>query len=221
MPPSRPTPNAPPARTPRGDATRERLLEAAVELLETGGYAAASVASISARAGVAAGALYRHFPSKAELIAEVFRAVAERELAELYEASAAPGTALEKLDAVVRRFAGSALENRRLAWALVYEPVDPLIDAERLAYRQTYRERLADLLRIAIEAGEVPDQDADLTVGLVDRGDQRGAGQPALTREGQGRLRRGRRRGAVGILPARGRRPGRLSLRSRSRPRRA
>jgi len=163
MPPSQPAPSARPAPTPRGDATRERLLEAAVELLETGGYAAASVASISTRAGVAAGALYRHFPSKSELIAEVFRAVAERQLAELYEASAAPGTALEKLDAVVRRFAGSALENRRLAWALVYEPVDPLIDAERLAHRQDYRERLADLLRIAIEAGEIPDQDAALT----------------------------------------------------------
>ena len=163
MTPSRPTPNAPPAPTPRGDATRERLLEAAVVLLETGGYAAATVASISTRAGVAAGALYRHFPSKAELIAEVFRDVAERQLAELYKASAAPGTALEKLDAVVRRFAGSALENRRLAWALVYEPVDPLIDAERLAYRRDYRGRLADLLRIAIDAGEIPDQDADLT----------------------------------------------------------
>lgn len=163
MPPSRPTPHASHASTARGDATRERLLEAAVELLETGGYAAASVASISARAGVAAGALYRHFPSKAELVAEVFRAVAERELAELYEASARPGTAVEKLDAVVRRFAGSALENRRLAWALVYEPVDPPIDAERLAHRRDYRERLAELLRIAIEAGEIPDQDADLT----------------------------------------------------------
>jgi AcrR family transcriptional regulator len=163
MPSSRPTPHPPPTPTPRGDATRERLLEAAVELLETGGYAAASVASISARARVATGALYRHFPSKAELIAEVFRAVAERELTELYEASARPGTAVEKLNAVVRCFASSALENRRLAWVLVYEPVDPLIDAERLAHRQDYRERLAGLLRIAIEAGEIPDQDADLT----------------------------------------------------------
>ena len=115
---------------------------------------------------------------------------------------------MEKLDAVVRRFAGSALENRRLAWALVYEPVDPLIDAERLAHRQDYRERLADLLRIAIEAGEIPDQDADLTSRRADRGDQRGAGQPALAGAGQERLRRGRRRGAVGILPARDRRRG-------------
>lgn len=162
-----PATDATPASTPRGDATRERLLQAAVERLETGGYAAASVAAISTRAGVAAGALYRHFPSKAELVAEVFRDTAERELAELYEASAAPGTAVEKLDAVVHSFAGRALANRRLAWALVYEPVDPLVDVERLAYRQDYRERLADLLRIGIETGEIPGQDAELTAASL------------------------------------------------------
>ncbi|HYC57136.1 MAG TPA: helix-turn-helix domain-containing protein, partial [Candidatus Binatia bacterium] len=52
--------------------TRERLVEAARQLLEEGGYAAASVQAIAARTGVAAGAMYRHFPSKADLFVEVF-----------------------------------------------------------------------------------------------------------------------------------------------------
>jgi AcrR family transcriptional regulator len=47
--------------------TRERLLRAAREVLERGGYATASVMAIAERAGVSAGALYRHYPSKAEL----------------------------------------------------------------------------------------------------------------------------------------------------------
>jgi AcrR family transcriptional regulator len=156
-----------PAGASRGDATRARLLDAAVELLEEGGYAAASVAAIAARAGVAAGALYRHFPSKAELFVEVFRDAAERELAALYEAAAVPGRAIEKLDAIVREFTGSALARPRLAWALGYEPVDPLVDAERLAYRQTYRERLAELLRAGIAAGELPEQDPELTAAAL------------------------------------------------------
>jgi AcrR family transcriptional regulator len=154
-------------RRSRGDATRERLLAAAVELLEEGGYAAASVAAIAERGGVATGALYRHFPSKAELFVEVFRTVAERELAALYEATAGPGTVAEKLDAIVREFTGSALDQPRLAWALGYEPVDPLVDAERLAYRQTYRERLADLLQLGIAGGELPEQDAELTAASL------------------------------------------------------
>jgi len=162
-----PTPAAGRARSARGDATRERLLCAAVELLEEGGYAAASVAAIAERGGVAAGALYRHFPSKAELFVEVFRTVAERELASLYEATAVPGTVVDKLDAIVREFIGGAMDQPRLAWALGYEPVDPLVDAERLAYRQTYRERLAELLRVGIASGELPEQDADLTAASL------------------------------------------------------
>ena len=158
----------------RGEPTRERLLSAAVELLEEGGYAAATVATIAERGQVAVGSLYRHFPSKAELFVEVFRTTAERQLAELYEASSVRGSAVEKLDAVVREYTGTVLEQPRLAWALGYEPVDPLVDAERLAYRQTYRERLADLLRLGIEAGDLPEQDADLTaaslIGAISEG---------------------------------------------------
>ena len=59
--------------------TRERLLLAARELIEEGGYGAASVLAIAERAGVAAGTLYRHFASKEELFVEVFRSVCERE----------------------------------------------------------------------------------------------------------------------------------------------
>lgn len=155
------------ASRPRGRATRERLLNAAVELLEEGGYAAASVAAIAARSGVATGALYRHFPSKAELFVEVFRKAAEDELGALYEASAGSGTVAAKLDAIVREFTHSSLSRPRLAWALAYEPVDPLVDAERLAYRQTYRERLAELLRIGISSGELPEQDIELTAASL------------------------------------------------------
>ncbi|MFZ1996039.1 MAG: helix-turn-helix domain-containing protein, partial [Solirubrobacteraceae bacterium] len=59
--------------------TRERLLAAARELIEEGGYGGASVLAIAERAGVAAGTLYRHFASKEELFVEVFRSVCARE----------------------------------------------------------------------------------------------------------------------------------------------
>ena len=60
---------------PAGTSTRERLLDAARELIETGGYGSASVLAIAERTGVAAATLYRHFPSKEELFLEVFRDV--------------------------------------------------------------------------------------------------------------------------------------------------
>ena len=52
-------------RTP--DATRQKLLERAFEEIHRNGFRAASLDSILADAGVTKGALYHHFPSKAEL----------------------------------------------------------------------------------------------------------------------------------------------------------
>ena len=60
-----------------------------------------------------------------------------------------------------------ALRHRRLAWALLYEPVDPLVDAERLVYRRTYCRHMAGLLRQAIAAGEIPEQNVELSAAAV------------------------------------------------------
>jgi AcrR family transcriptional regulator len=146
--------------------TRKRLVQAARELLEEGGYGAASVQAIADRAGFAAGALYRHFPSKAELVVEVFREAAKRDLVAMQDA-AGSGSCVERLEAAVATFAGRALANPRLAWALVYEPVDALVDAERLVYRREYCRHMAALLRHAIASGELPAQDAELSAAAL------------------------------------------------------
>jgi AcrR family transcriptional regulator len=148
-------------------STRERLVRAAREVLERGGYATASVIAIAERAGVSAGALYRHFPSKAELFVEVLRAAGEHELAEMNAAATHTESFMGRLEAVVATYARRALHNRRLAWALVYEPVDPLVDAERLVYRRNYCRGMAALLREGIKAGEFPKENADLTAAAL------------------------------------------------------
>jgi AcrR family transcriptional regulator len=149
--------------------TRERLLQAAQGLIEEGGYGAASVAAIAERAGVAAGTLYRHFESKQELFVEVFRSVCAREERAMRAASAelADRSAAQRLEAVLGTFAQRALRNPRLAWALIAEPVDPLVDAERLAYRERYAALIAEGLRAGIDAGELPDQNVELTAAAL------------------------------------------------------
>ncbi|HTX30181.1 MAG TPA: TetR/AcrR family transcriptional regulator [Solirubrobacteraceae bacterium] len=148
--------------------TRERLLRAAQELIEEGGYGAASVAQVAERAGVAAGTLYRHFASKEELFVEVFRAVCSGEERAMREVSMAGGAAaVDRLEEVLATFAERALRNPRLAWALIAEPVDPLVDAERLAYRSRYAAVIAEQLRAGIAAGELPEQDVDLTAAAL------------------------------------------------------
>jgi AcrR family transcriptional regulator len=149
--------------------TRERLLGAAQELIEEGGYAAAPVVAIAGRAGVAAGTLYRHFDSKEDLFVEVFRSVCAREERAMRAAGAemADAGAVARLEEVLATFAERALRNPRLAWALIAEPVDPMVDVERLAYRERYASLIAEALRAGITAGELPDQDVELTAAAL------------------------------------------------------
>ncbi|MGZ4176805.1 MAG: TetR/AcrR family transcriptional regulator [Solirubrobacteraceae bacterium] len=150
--------------------TRERLLTAARQVIEEGGYGAASVLAIADRAGVAAGTLYRHFASKEELFVEVFRSVCEREERAMRAAAdrlPAEATARERLETVLATFARRALRTQRLAWALIAEPVDPRVDAERLAYRARYAELIAAGLAAGIEAGELPEQNVSLTAAAL------------------------------------------------------
>jgi AcrR family transcriptional regulator len=148
--------------------TRERLLAAARELIEEGGYGAASVVAIAERAGVASGTLYRHFSSKEELFVELFRMVCDREVAAMRDAAGGPELSeVERVQTVLETFARRALRRPQLAWALLAEPVDPLVDVERLLYRRRYASLLAERLREAIAAGELPDQNVELTAAAL------------------------------------------------------
>ena len=153
-------------RTPRTEArlaeARERILRAAHRLIATGGYRAASVAAIAEQASLATGTVYRHFPSKAELFAEVFRRASQHEVDAVIAAAAQPGSFEERLAAAVETFARRALQGRRLAWSLIAEPVDPAVEAERLVYRRAYRDAFAAVLDEAVQAGELPPLDTRL-----------------------------------------------------------
>lgn len=62
-----------------GEETRERILEAALELFKRKGYAATSTAEIARAAGLSAGALFWHFEGKEAL----FAASSQREIESL------------------------------------------------------------------------------------------------------------------------------------------
>ncbi len=73
----------------------------------------------------------------------------------------------ERIAVGVETFARRALRARRFAWALLAEPVDPGVEAERLAFRRDYRDLLATVLREGFAAGELPEQDSDLVAAAL------------------------------------------------------
>ena len=152
----------------RRAATRERIVRAAHGLIARGGYREAQVAAVAAGAGVATGTVYRHFPSKAELFAEVFRRASQREVdATRRAADEAGGSAPRRLAAAVETFARRALRGRRLAWALLAEPVDPAVEVERLAFRRAYAAGFAAVLHDGVAAGELPRQNVELAAAAL------------------------------------------------------
>jgi AcrR family transcriptional regulator len=145
----------------RKAATRERIVAAALDQVGEGGYASASVQSVAARAGVAVGTLYRHFPSKAELFAEVFRRASHRELAVVAEVVSPDGRpASERIAAAVEAFSRRALARPVLAYAQIAEPVDPAVESERLRLRSGYRDVFQDVLEDGVVHGELRRHDS-------------------------------------------------------------
>ncbi|MGA7489443.1 MAG: helix-turn-helix domain-containing protein, partial [Xanthobacteraceae bacterium] len=117
-------------------ARHAAILAAAGDAVAENGMAGVQIAPVAERAGVAAGTVYRYFPSKTDLVAALVLALCEREMAAIDRAvNAAPGP-LSALAAAIATFAIRALAARRLAFALIAEPVEPELDAARSPYRQ-------------------------------------------------------------------------------------
>lgn len=145
----------------------DAIVTAACEIAAERGLAAVQIAPVAERAGIATGTVYRYFPSKTELVAAIVAALAEREMAALEAAAkAAPGP-LSALAAAMITLAARSLANRRLAFALIAEPVEPEIDHARAPYRRALTTELEKLIRRALDADRLPDQDAALAAAAL------------------------------------------------------
>ena len=134
---------------------RERILKAAGELFYRQGIRAVGVDAIAEAAGTNKMTLYRHFPSKDELVAEYLRQFAKR--AEAFWdrlETEHPGDPLAQLHAWVKHMAGDvicrggrgcALANAAVELAEKEHPARRVIEA----FKKAQRERLTRLCRAA------------------------------------------------------------------------
>ncbi|GGF94849.1 TetR family transcriptional regulator [Rhodococcoides trifolii] len=120
---------------------------------------------MAARADMGTGTVYRHFASKGELFAEVFRIACTREVDAVRAAHT--DESAESVVASMLVFAHRALRAPTMAYALLVEPVDPLVEAERLAFRRAFRDSLAESIDVAIDAGSIPKQDSAVTAACI------------------------------------------------------
>jgi AcrR family transcriptional regulator len=121
-------------------ANRERLLAAAAVAVRRDGERV-PMATIAEQAGVGIGTLYRHYPTRAALLAALSRRSWDLVLAHAQAAAGADGPAA---DAIARFFAQTIAARDDLILPLHGGPVS--LDAETLALRARIRELLEQVL---------------------------------------------------------------------------
>jgi AcrR family transcriptional regulator len=177
------------------ERNRERITSVARKLIATHG-GDVSMEAIAAVAGVAVGTLYRHYPTKADLVAAVIESSVE-EVAELAlgteAAIAAGGDIREELASLLRRIASRGSENRALratalslgvpdklrpeesppapgsAMATVLAALDRILDAARadgVVRQDTARVDIAVLLRGVLDF-ELDERSRDRYVEII------------------------------------------------------
>lgn len=174
---------------------RERIVRAARKLIASDGFRGASMTAVAAAAGLSTGALYRYFPSKAELYVELLNEAVTHECAILDDIVAGAGSARARLRAAVESFARRALEGPHLAYAFIAEPADPEVDAARIVCRQRFSAVFARVLQDGIASGEFPQQSVDVSAACIV-----GAFTEALVRPVTPRLRRTNESALVGAI---------------------
>ncbi|MFT7374346.1 MAG: AcrR family transcriptional regulator [Oleiphilaceae bacterium] len=145
------------------------LLSSAMKIVSIRGFQALTIAAVAEEANVAIGTVYKYFESKALLCTEVFRQGSEREVHHVRLAAfpETPKSCKDRLTHTIQTFAERAIAGHRLAYALIGEPVDPLIEIERLIYRQSYADIFDTLISEGIEMGEFLPQDTRVTAAAL------------------------------------------------------
>jgi AcrR family transcriptional regulator len=163
----------------RADAVRnrERVLAAARDAFARHGLGA-PIDDIARAAGVGAGTVHRHFPTKEALYAAVLtdRVASLVTLARSYRDG-------EGLFRFIAGFAETGTGNRALAEALTLGGID--VQAELGARSVELKDAVAGLLRIAQQAGtaraDITPDDLQALLGAVHLAAERTGGDPAAT----------------------------------------
>jgi TetR/AcrR family transcriptional regulator, repressor for uid operon len=131
---------------------RRQILDAAIACFRRRGFHQTSMQEICAEAALSAGALYRYFPSKAEIIAAIADRVGD-EREPLYEAIAGGANVVESLCALAEGAIERAGESCSLTAEIIAEAMrDPAL-TQRFASKDAREHRKLSLALAAAQRG--------------------------------------------------------------------
>jgi AcrR family transcriptional regulator len=135
-----------------GVESRQRILDAAVEIAGERGYEGTSIAAVSAKCGLPASSIYWHFKDKDDLIAAVIERSFEAWLSALELPGEQAGTPLERVTAMAANVARSLVDapdflRLGLMLALERRPTEPRGRTVFLQVRDISRQRIAEVVK--------------------------------------------------------------------------
>ena len=151
----------------RGPDKYPLILNAARRLVAQSGFRDVQMSAIADAAGLAIGTLYRYFPAKIELMMEVVDQSGQREIDVVAGVAVGEGNAAERLGLAAWTFASRALRGRRMAHALVAEPVEPEVEAVRMKYHRALSRVFVAIIEQGMRSGEFPEQDAQASADCI------------------------------------------------------
>jgi AcrR family transcriptional regulator len=146
-------------RTRAGASTRERILIQAERLFASRGFNGVTMPAIAEASGITAGAIYKHFTSKAELFFHVVRQAVEQ----------APMAPEVSLPAMVASYTTRRLKQVRQMAVEVHYAAGKDADVRRLLRRSLDRQigEIRDGFAAAQRAGDLPAADPQLLATAV------------------------------------------------------
>ena len=127
---------------------REQILATAAELFAARGFHGVSVAELGAACGISGPALYKHFPSKQAMLAEMLVSISEQLLSVGRERVTSAGSPDEALRGLVAWHVDFALHNRALIvvqdrdWSSLPEEARERVRALQRAYVELWVDQL-------------------------------------------------------------------------------
>jgi TetR/AcrR family transcriptional regulator, fatty acid metabolism regulator protein len=146
-------------------ATRDRILQAALEIFAEKGYHRALVDDIVRASGTSKGAVYHHFPNKEALFLALVDEFSARLAGAMAEAIGSAHGALGKVQAALTAGLETFARHRELARILLLEAVSlgPAYQSKRLEVHEHFASLIQAYLDDAVREGSIPPLDTRVT----------------------------------------------------------
>jgi AcrR family transcriptional regulator len=150
----------------RRTETRAKLVDATIAALHDGGYARTTVKEVCTRAGVSQGGLFRHFPTRQDLMVAAANEVAERH-ATAFRAAIDP-TGVDVLESAVRAARDRCRSPINTVWheLMVACRTDPELQEALAPAASAHRDSIEVLARLVLADAGLP-QTAEALVWYV------------------------------------------------------